>query len=226
LLVYHPQSPFKGAKYAEPVELLDIYPTLIDLAGIKPRTQLDCIESLTCKILSGQTLAPVILGEGYQSRSVGDAFRGDMTVLKKTYAVSQVIRCCQRGNFERINDPNTSPQDKRWLGSKMWDVCSSEHRDGEITLMGYSMRVLDYRYTAYIPFDRRTNRAIYNVTSPVQPMFEELYDHRNDHQISIVNREMVNVARRAKSKGVVRKLRSRMTLFLNSISWSTRKFFR
>eukprot|EP01042_Synura_sphagnicola_P000038 gene38-38_t len=35
LLIHHPQSPFQGMHYTKPVELLDIFPTINDLLGVR-----------------------------------------------------------------------------------------------------------------------------------------------------------------------------------------------
>jgi arylsulfatase A-like enzyme len=77
LLIYHPASPYKGRHYTHPVELVDLYPTLLDLAGEEPLDALSCPgagqspdKERQCYELEGQSLAPVVLGMGV-SRGLG-----------------------------------------------------------------------------------------------------------------------------------------------------------
>jgi hypothetical protein len=80
LLIYHPLSPFKGQQYTQPVELVDIYPTLLDLAGVSyptvanggaesynPQTSSCFLPDRKCPPLDGLSLAPVVLGSQWQS---------------------------------------------------------------------------------------------------------------------------------------------------------------
>ena len=80
LLIYHPLSPFKGQQYTHPVELVDIYPTLLDLAGVSyptvanggavsynPLSSPCFISDRKCPPLDGLSLAPVVLGSQWQS---------------------------------------------------------------------------------------------------------------------------------------------------------------
>ena len=71
LMVYHPESPFKGKHYQGPVELVDIYPTLLDMAGESQRFDASCPTingvKVVCRPLDGQSLASVVLGHGWKN---------------------------------------------------------------------------------------------------------------------------------------------------------------
>jgi len=67
LMVYHPLSPFGGQHYTEPVELIDVFPTVIDLLNPPfhrekiynaPRTR----HPRKIVPLAGKSLAPMVLG--------------------------------------------------------------------------------------------------------------------------------------------------------------------
>jgi hypothetical protein len=66
LLIHHPQSPFKGMHYTKPVEHIDIFPTVHDLIGA-PFNRVKKFVHRPGGVaipLSGQSLAPVVLGVG------------------------------------------------------------------------------------------------------------------------------------------------------------------
>eukprot|EP01038_Epipyxis_sp_PR26KG_P011030 gene11030-14811_t len=60
LVIAHPKSPFQGHHYKEPVELIDVFPTVMDL--VRPPKS-NCPNDRKCLQLSGKSLAPVILGD-------------------------------------------------------------------------------------------------------------------------------------------------------------------
>ena len=69
-MVHHPLSPFKGQHYVYPVELIDVYPTVLDLLQV-PQKDGACAHRTTntkngifhdCVPLQGKSLAPVVLG--------------------------------------------------------------------------------------------------------------------------------------------------------------------
>jgi iduronate 2-sulfatase len=69
LIIYHPQSPFRGQHFKHPVELLDVYPTVTDLLrapipklNARTHTSDDCKRDTVCKPLQGKSLAPIVLG--------------------------------------------------------------------------------------------------------------------------------------------------------------------
>ena len=67
-MIYHPDSPYKGQMVRNPVELLDIYPTIIDLL-IPPYNKEDIYSPSKSRherkfrLLEGKSLAPLILGK-------------------------------------------------------------------------------------------------------------------------------------------------------------------
>lgn len=63
LLISHPKSPFKGSHYRSPVELIDIYPTVLDLLQAPYDKSKVCQKDDKCKPLQGKSLAGVILGD-------------------------------------------------------------------------------------------------------------------------------------------------------------------
>lgn len=80
LLIYHPLSPFKGLQYYNPVELVDIYPTLLDFAGVtyisassggalsyNPGSVGCFLRDRKCPPLDGLSLAPIVLGTDWMS---------------------------------------------------------------------------------------------------------------------------------------------------------------
>ena len=167
LIIYHPQSPFKGQRYPHPVELIDIFPTINDILGVKfnrkelyKHTGKDVKQHRKFIPLQGKSLAPLVLGRDFRFRAKRSTslvhYRGDaMPVLNRTFAISQTWRCAQL--HEHKHDPrsksgtlgNDVPHDFR-----PWDCCNVDDKVKEIALqvsvMGYAMRTPDYRYIAYI----------------------------------------------------------------------------
>jgi hypothetical protein len=63
LLISHPSSPFQNQRYSHPVELIDIFPTILDLLHVIPAEPCAEISGMgTCRPLQGKSLAPVVLG--------------------------------------------------------------------------------------------------------------------------------------------------------------------
>lgn len=83
----------------------------------------------------------------------------------------------------------------------MWDTCDRQVRKDEKAYIAYSLRTKSFRYTAYLPLDKRSFQAILppiesvkNISLLPRPDYEELYDHRRDSKMPIYAREMHNVA--------------------------------
>jgi hypothetical protein len=216
LMIYHPKSPYKGQHYRLPVELIDIYPTLIDINHFPTLTETECLPGSVCRPLNGQSLAPAILGSNFKKRKSGEAFSSpDLPLLPKRYAVTQAIRCARLHMHKRSKDPSLSKVEKIKLLSEMWYTCDPKHSDSEIALMGYSIRTKSHRYTAYVPFDRTVNR-VYNLTSaqPFRAHYEELYDHQDDHSMELIDRESFNLAHIVKYFPKLQEMRQLLDQFL------------
>ena len=201
LMIAHPQSPFKGQHYTHPVELIDVFPTIMDLLGTPfnknhvygiatgGKESMYAIRKFIP--LQGKSLAPIVLGRDFKYRNGKThskvIFRGDlMPVMNQTFALSQAWRCAKKQN-DRLDSRNDSTisQDTLW-----WDGCGIDVRDDETSLMGYSMRTLGFRYTMYIPFSRPQHLPLWDL-----PIFsEELYDHRKGYLGDLGHFETVNLA--------------------------------
>lgn len=220
LLIAHPLSPFKGQRYTKPVELIDIFPTINDLlAAPYNKRQLygaDPNNGHSRKFvqLQGKSLAPIILGRGFRYRhgktNSKIIYHGDqMPSLNQSYAISQMWQCAS--NETAAHDPrDQNPKNaKKFL--PMWAPCDLIARNSEeVSVMGYSMRTVDFRYTQYIPFVRP--QRLPNFSAPI--FTEELYDHRNDKPGDLGHQELINFATDVAYKSIMENFRKEMKSFL------------
>jgi hypothetical protein len=245
-MIYHPKSPYKGQHYRLPVELIDIYPTLTSINNLPLFIGKSCPQGSKCLLRNGQSLAPVILGPNFRSNSpllngsthaVAGKAPARMPMLPKRYAVTQTLLCALHSNLQLTNNLSVSSAEKDLIRSNMWDTCGPHHREDEVCLMGYSLRTKSFRYTAYLPFDRRVNEVsvpTHNITTPrsgpseatqstsldrlshpFSSEMEELYDHREDRPgSSLVFRELVNVVNLPKYRTKLQDLRRLLDNFL------------
>lgn len=128
-----------------------------------------------------------------------------MPTLPKKFAVSQVTRCVKLSSLKDSQDPSKSDQDRLNIMSRMWETCNRDVRDDEKAYIAYSLRSKSFRYTAYLPLDKRSFQAVLppidmikNMSLLPRPDYEELYDHRRDSKMPIYAREMHNVANHPK----------------------------
>ena len=102
----------------------------------------------------------------------------------RQYCFAQIPNCHERANLYRFennvlptpswsNVNRTLPPDP---GSH--DGCNRRHRHN-ITNMGYTVRSKDFRCTAYLSFDGKSNASVNGTEYALRhPVSEELYDHR------------------------------------------------
>merc|ERR1719223_2426900 len=69
LMISHPQSPFQGQHYSQPVELIDVFPTIQDLL-MHPFNKENIYKGVKDIPLQGKSLAAVVLGEKLWRSSV------------------------------------------------------------------------------------------------------------------------------------------------------------
>lgn len=145
----------KGQKSDALVELIDIYPTLCDLAGLKkPNT------------LEGKSIVPLL--KNPNKKGQGAAFSVFPTPALREWAARPFTPPFRNSFFAplivKIED-----KIKNQMGDK-WDREAFEE-----FVMGYAMRTDRYRLVLWK--DRRHPNA--------DPLFVELYDHKNDPDESI-----------------------------------------
>lgn len=114
LLISHPQSPFQGQHYRLPVELLDIYPTVLDLLGARSPPASKLYKGFRSLRPEGKSLAPLILGypayaslfpervrkgevlpdqPGNWSTDKGTHGQHKMPSMRNQMAIIQVLKC-------------------------------------------------------------------------------------------------------------------------------------
>lgn len=150
LIIWTPDMKARGEATNSLVELIDMYPTLCDLAGID-----------SPKHLSGKSLVPVL---------------EDPRASVKGFALSQFPSPALR---EWAANPLSAGMRETFFGPLIEDVEESvitqqgESWDRDLFenhLMGYALRTDRYRYVEWR--DHRDSKA--------KPVFVELYDHADD----------------------------------------------
>jgi hypothetical protein len=170
---------------------------------------------------------------------------GEVTMKKfeHDFAISQVIRCAPLSRVpkretalhlqqvhEKEGKSSSSSSSSSAGGAHqtrhaMWNDCDTRvHKADEMSLLGYSMRTLDYRYTAYYPYNRTTHRPdLSQKTAPsgtstelpvTIPYEEELFDHKNESLNDFTHRETLNLAYRPAYAVVIAHFRSKLAEFV------------
>lgn len=81
-----------------------------------------------------------------------------------------------------------------------------------ISVMGYSMRTEEFRYTSWMLFDPMALQPVWE--RQAAPLFEELYDHRDERLEDFTHRETRNVAGDSSFTSHLLSMRRRMSQFL------------
>lgn len=172
LFISHPLSPNMGKHYTEPVELLDIYPTINDILKAPYDKSNICKEGTVCNTLQGKSLANLVLGNDWNiniknnkkkyvvtNNSTIDEFSS--IKLNMDYAISQNWRCARKELIMQAKTKQLASissdkvQIKTPRNGQMWFDCDkTKNPSNEISVMGYSMRSSKYRYTSWFHYDR------------------------------------------------------------------------
>ncbi|KAK7072874.1 hypothetical protein SK128_018164, partial [Halocaridina rubra] len=134
------------------VELVDLFPTLVDLAGLPfiPSCSVYSMHTKTCT--EGRSLAPLI-----------SSVRSQISYEKKKTVMNYRPK---KAVFSQYPRPGINPSVK---------PDSDQPRASEIKIMGYSMRTHRYRYTVWLRFNNVTYEPDWSYIYA-----EELYDHKVD----------------------------------------------
>ncbi len=233
LIIYHPKSQQKNVHYTKPVELIDIFPTVVDLFNIpKERECLPKHGQSQCKPIQGKSLAPVVVGENwqfmqsYKKAKKGEAMyrswnsptldpfdsKNSLNLMNQDFAISQSWRCIRKNKL--LNEPE-SPLERNFRNN--WFECNVDTKDheNEVSVMGYALRTSHFRYNIWLHWDRINNMPQLDVP----PFAEELYDHRDTTTANFTHVELANLALRPQYDEIVQRYRQSLIHWLRSIPY-------
>lgn len=199
LLISHPNSPVLGKHYPHPVELVDIFPTLTSLLHLPAPSRANCLNIAdginTCLPLEGKSLLPILVGTYY--RAMDNVWLGppdDSSLGLHGVALSQAWRCAGKKDVKSSLSLNSKQARNPWFDCNV--DTNRNAMKSEISVMGYSFRSLDFRYTMWIPVSRVFRGGELVVVPSLQsgPLYEELYDHRGGLPGNYTNLELTNLA--------------------------------
>lgn len=126
-----------GMIVTEFVELVDLFPTLSDLAGIT-----------VPPVCPPEPFNVTLCSEGYSFAPLLEPVQGSNAILQKDgmeKLTSKRYSRWKNATFSQYPRPGVTPNEKTDLPSL-----------GDITVMGYSMRTKDHHYTEWIGFNPKT----------------------------------------------------------------------
>jgi hypothetical protein len=138
--------------------------------------------------------------------------------LLHTFGITQTWRCAPKEYVAKVAEARKAAgaSGKYPRESNKWVACdqdlAGQKANAEVSVMGYSMRTMHFRYTAWIHFDRKT--MLPDLSTP--PLDEELYDHRNELLSDFTHRETFNLARKSGSESILLNLRYQLIDFLRN----------
>jgi hypothetical protein len=144
-----------------------------------------------------------------------------MPKMFHNFALSQTPRCAEKSSLPIHNllqqplltaTTTTKPATQtRTVRTAIWRDCDMEKENSnELSLMGYSMRTNEYRYTVYFYYDRKSHITDFKSL----PYSQELYDHKNETLADFTHRETFNLAIRPAYTSVINNLREKLIKFV------------
>jgi len=128
------------------------------------------------------------------------------------FALSQNWRCAKKSDVIAAkalvsNNPNAGKMNRK----SIWYDCDKNYKGNEeVSVMGYSMRSRDFRYTGWFHYNRAKCIPILDVS----PLDEELYDHRYETFADFTHLETVNLVHRPGFENIVRDMREKTVNFI------------
>ena len=146
------QKGFRKKQYVDNfVELVDVFPSIVDLAGLQPVPQCAALSrNILCT--EGLSFAPLIINDKPLKQSNAFIASPPNIYIEKLAAFSQYPR------------PTDEPQ-----------LNSDQPKLADIKIMGYSIRTANYRYTEWVRFNHTCFCADWNDIHA-----NELYMHQLD----------------------------------------------
>ncbi len=214
------------------MELIDIYPTLRDILKEPLDKNNICKKDAICHDLQGKSLAPIILGDVWENEfnalrsrknspyviqkaaAVKSRLPNGMPLLERDFAITQMWRCARKDQVlqELENRKQLTPGQK--LNRKqIWFTCDMDKKppyEDEVSLMGYSMRTPQYRYTLWLHF----NRVQFLPVLDALPFAEELYDHNGETLGNFTHLETSNLVHKPGYETIAKKSRQQLLEFI------------
>ncbi|XP_045203887.2 iduronate 2-sulfatase-like isoform X2 [Mercenaria mercenaria] len=159
---------FKSKKTTALAELVDIFPTLAELAGIKipERCPIHSADVILCT--EGSSLVPLIYNLSTVDQSLLQSVHHYKTFAQKYRNVNSKIKGSalleKKAAFSQYPRPSDLPIEN-----------SDKPKLRDISIMGYSMRTNDYRYTEWVTFNHTTFEMDWS-----EAHARELYSHAFD----------------------------------------------
>ena len=171
LIIADPRYPtHHGSHYKKPVEIVSVPQTLYDLLEIDPVFS-KCPRAKYCHTTDGESLVRIIK-------------EGPNSELKSDFALSQT-RVCR--DHSTIGIPLiTERGPRRPTGFFAYGCDVNNPTSKKHTFMGYSMRTLEYRYTAWFPYIPRGGGAPGRPDLTKDIFDEELYYHGYDRSNTLL----------------------------------------
>ena len=199
LLISHPSSPMQGYHYPFPVELVDIFPTLVSLLQLPSPSENTCSGDMNginrCLPLEGTSLSPILSGSLYDvdnRKWLKPRLESDNSASTKLLgvAISQAWRCAKKIDLTKSKTSLIYAVKNPWFDCNV-DSPPNVVRN-ERSVMGYSFRTAEFRYTMWLVAERSRARVIPLIATA--PLYEELYDHRTDNATVESSFELTNLA--------------------------------
>lgn len=165
--------------------------------------------NLRRNLISSSSSSPLSLNHQKKKSHSSSSSSLEMPILSRKFAVSQMWRCVEKTKLQNKPDSITAISSNQVIPigthprdySNPWFECNRDESKNkfQLSVMGYSFRTSDYRYTVYYHFDRINNVPLYN--DP--PYAEELYDHRGEVLSNFTHLELVNLIGRTDQYGTI-----------------------
>eukprot|EP00756_Hemistasia_phaeocysticola_P024465 Hpha_TRINITY_DN1594_c0_g1::TRINITY_DN1594_c0_g1_i1::g.57146::m.57146/K01136/IDS; iduronate 2-sulfatase len=155
-----------GVRSQALVEIVDLYPTALDLMGLAHAAAVPDFAQL-----EGTSFAPLLTSHFAERLGGGSAW--------KNATFTQYPRC-------KSDDKGAPPQTEPWI-SPTDNACTGVE-DSNFDAMGYSIRSDRWRYTLWVKWDGVKLAPLWN-----EIVGEELYDHEGDDGMDTDGFENVNL---------------------------------
>lgn len=209
LFISHPASPYANTHYSYPVELIDIFPTLLDLLHVSHKHACKPVADMhECHPLQGKSLAKIIMGSNFESSFHTRLKTLDMLSIEDSFAISQSWRCAPKDKLLQQMNATHRHFTNAWFECNKAETPQGKLK--QVSVLGYSMRTANYRYTAWYHYDRDTALPLLEMP----PFAEEFYNHVGEELEDFGHQELGNYIRKIDFQPALARYRARLLHFI------------